>query len=119
MRAELIPALKEISPNSTENGLTMNLELEQQAMQVRSADARSRQARKNAGSGKKKRTRISIKDLIVKLAQDSRVTGQVRLEALRLLLAMGGKLPEEKHEEPKPEPIVPRGSDLGSPFPRN
>ena len=99
--------------------MTLDLEAAQIAMQERSAIARSKQARKNAGSGKKKRTRVSIKDLIIKLAKGSRVTGQVRLEALRLLLAMGGKLPEEKHEEPKPEPIVPRGSDLGTTFPRN
>ena len=98
----------------------MNLELEaaQLAMQERSQVARSKQAKLNAGSKKKKRTRTSVKELIVKLAKDSKVTGQVRLEALRLLLAMGGKLPEEKNEESKPEPAVPRGSDLGTVYPR-
>lgn len=95
------------------------LEQAQRDMQERSQIARSKQARKNAGSKKKKRTRVTLKGLIVDLIQDRKVTGQVRLEALKLLAAMGGKLPEEKHEESKPETAVPRGSDLGTPFPRN
>jgi len=99
----------------------MNLEELPQAqaeMQARSQVARSKQASRNAGSKKKKRTRVTLKSLIIDLIQDRKVVGQVRLEALKLLAAMGGKLPEEKHES-KPEPAVPRGSDLGTPFPRN
>jgi len=98
--------------------MTLDLEVAQRAMQERSKIARSKQASRNAGSKKKKRTRVTLKSLIIDLVQDRKVVGQVRLEALKLLAAMGGKLPEEKHES-KPEPAVPRGSDLGTSFPRS
>lgn len=98
--------------------MTLDLEVAQQAMQERSKIARSKQASRNAGSKKKKRTRVTLKSLIIDLIQDRKVVGQVRLEALKLLAALGGKLHEEKHEEPKPDTPVPRGSDLGTVFPR-
>ena len=97
----------------------MNLEEAQSEMQERQKLARSKTARKNAGNRKRKRTRVTLPGLIIDLIQDRKVTGQVRLEALRLLAAMKGKLPEETHdEEPKPEEPRISGADLGAVIPR-
>ena len=93
------------------------LEQAQRDMQERSQIARSKQAVRNAGSKKKKRTRVTLIGLIIDLIRNKKTTGQVKLGAIKLLAAMKGKLPEEKHE-PKPEPAVPRGSDLGTVYPR-
>ena len=60
---------------------------------------RSQAARKKGSSPKKDnklRARVSEKTLLILLAQDARVTGQYRLEAIKLLLRLGGKLPAEE-----------------------
>ena len=96
--------------------MTETLEQAQTALQEKSRVARKKRNTRNGSSPKKKqapRARLSEKTLLVLLAQDSSVTGQARLDAIKLLLQIGGKLPAE---EPKNDPITTpapvRGADL-------
>lgn len=94
------------------------LEAEQSAMQERQVIARSQRARKNAGNRKRKRTRVSIKNLLVNLAGSPKTASKVRAWAIQQLLLLGGKPVqpfEETHDEPESKPEEPRisGADLG------
>lgn len=98
-----------------------NLEAAQSAMQERSSVARSKLAKTNAR--KKKRTRVSIKKLLVDLASHSKAHGKVRAWAIQQLLLLGGK-PVQPFEEPNDEsakPEEPRitGADLVPPAARS
>lgn len=93
----------------------MTLEIDQYEMQERQQVARKK-IRRNAGS-KRKRVRVSVKSLLVGLAQHTKAPGKVRAWAIQQLLLLGGKPVqpfEESHDEPEPE-LVPAytGRDLG------
>jgi hypothetical protein len=94
------------------------LEARQQEMQERSRAERCKQNRKNAGNRKRKRTRVSIKALLVNLAGSPKTASKVRAWAIQQLLLLGGKpvqpFEELNDEEPKLNDI-PRitGADLG------
>jgi transcriptional regulator of nitric oxide reductase len=97
------------------------LEAEQSAMQERQKVARSQRARKSAGNRKRKRTRVSIKKLLVDLASQSKAHGKVRAWAIQQLLLLGGKPVQpfkesydEPELEPKPEKHKFTGADLGT-----
>ena len=95
-----------------------NLDAAQQEMQARSLAARSKQAKRNAGNRKRKRTRVSIKNLLVNLAGSPKTASKVRAWAIQQLLLLGGKPVqpfEETHDEPESKPEEPRisGADLG------
>jgi hypothetical protein len=99
----------------------MNLPEAQQEMQERQKIARSQRARKNAGNRKRKRTRVSIKALLVSLASSPKTASKVRAWAIQQLLLLGGKPVqpfEETHDdEPTPEtaPVAFTGKDLVAP----
>ena len=102
-----------------------NLEAAQSEMQERSQIARSKTARKNAGNRKRKRTRVSIKALLVNLAGSPKTASKVRAWAIQQLLLLGGKpvqpFEETNDDESKPEtPAAPAftGSDLVPPAAR-
>ena len=100
------------------------LEAEQSAMQERQVIARSQRARKNAGNRKRKRTRVSIKALLVNLAGSPKTASKVRAWAIQQLLLLQGKpvQPLEDENEPRPEakPELPYGGDqLGTEIPRD
>ena len=107
----------------------MNLEKlaeAQQGMQERSLAARSKTARKNAANRKRKRTRVSIKALLVTLAQSPKTASKVRAWAIQQLLLLGGKpvqpFEETNDDESTPEtPASPTftGSDLVPPAARS
>ena len=95
--------------------MTETLEQAQTALQEKSQVARKKRNTRNGSSPKKKqapRARVSEKTLLIWLAQNPKAK-QVQLDAVKLLLQIGGKLPAE---EPKNDPIAPpapvRGSDL-------
>ena len=95
------------------------LEVKQQEMQERQKVARTKQARKNAGNRKRKRTRVSIKALLVTLAQSPKTASKVRAWAIQQLLLLGGKPVqpfEELNDDPEPKPEEPKftGADLGT-----
>ena len=98
------------------------LEAEQSAMQERQVIARSQRARKNAGNRKRKRTRVSIKTLLVSLAESPKTASKVRAWAIQQLLLLQGKpvqpLEESHDEESKPESPPITGADLGPVAPR-
>lgn len=100
-----------------------NLEAEQLGMQERSQAARSKLARKNAGNRKRKRTRVSIKALLVDLASQSKAHGKIRAWAIQQLLLLGGKPVQpfkDSYDEPETKPEEPKftGADLGTVAPR-
>jgi hypothetical protein len=97
----------------------MNLVESQQEMLEREKVARKKR-RQRAGS-KRKRTRKSVKTLLVNLAEHAKASGKVRAWAIQQLLLLGGKPVqpfEESYDEPESKPeSVPafRGADLGRP----
>ena len=103
-----------------------NLDAAQQEMQARSLAARSKQAKRNAGNRKRKRTRVSIKALLVNLAQSPKTASKVRAWAIQQLLLLGGKpvqpFEETNDDETNSGPLVPpifSGADLVPPTPRS
>ena|SRR5271154_1191220 len=99
-----------------------NLEAAQSEMQERSRTARTKQAKRNAGNRKRKRTRVSIKKLLVDLASQSKAHGKVRAWAIQQLLLLGGKPVQpfkESYDDPESteEPRI-SGADLGPVAPR-
>lgn len=101
----------------------MNLPEAQAEMQERQKVARTKQARKNAGNRKRKRTRVSIKALLVTLAQSPKTASKVRAWAIQQLLLLGGKPVqpfEELTDDPEPKSEEPKftGADLGTVAPR-
>lgn len=95
------------------------LEQEQSVLREKSVAVRKRTQKQNARSPRKKqvpRARVSEKTLLVLLAQDSRATGRDRLDAIKLLLQLGGKLPAEEPKNDEPQQAAPastfRGADL-------
>jgi hypothetical protein len=85
---------------------------------------RQKIARKNRRAGSKKRTRVSIKKLLVDLASHPKAHGKVRAWAIQQLLLLQGKpvQPLEDENEPRPEtkPELPYGGDqLGTEIPRD
>jgi hypothetical protein len=97
----------------------MNLVESQQKMLERENVARKKR-RQKAGS-KRKRTRKSVKTLLVNLAEHAKAPGKVRAWAIQQLLLLGGKPVqpfEESYDEPESKPeSVPAftGRDLGKP----
>jgi hypothetical protein len=93
------------------------LEEKQLACQERQAVARSQRARRNAGNRKRKRTRVSIKTLLVSLAGSPKTASKVRAWAIQQLLLLQGKpvqpLEETHDEEPRTELPAITGADLG------
>ncbi len=96
------------------------LESAQVEMVERQKVARKK-VRKAAGS-KRKRTRTSVKTLLVNLAEHTKASGKVRAWAIQQLLLLSGK-PVQPFEETQdesestPETLSPtfRGADLGTP----
>jgi hypothetical protein len=95
----------------------MDLEQAQTELRDKSKEARRKRATRNGSSPKKKqapRARVSERTLLTWLAQNPNAK-QVQLDAVKLLLQIGGKLPAE---EPKNDPITPpatrefKGADL-------
>jgi hypothetical protein len=87
------------------------LEEKQEAARERAKIARSQQNKKNAGNRKRKRTRVSIKKLLVDLASHPKSTGKVRAWAIQQLLLLGGKPVqpfEESHDESETRPELAR-----------
>jgi len=84
---------------------------------------RQKIARKNRRAGSKKRTRVSIKKLLVDLASHPKAHGKTRAWAIQQLLLLGGKPVqpfEESHDEPEAKPELPYGGDqLGTEIPRD
>jgi hypothetical protein len=97
----------------------MNIEVAQQEMIERQKVARKK-VRQAAGS-KRKRTRTSVKTLLIDLARHTKASGKVRAWAIQQLLLLTGKPVqpfEESYDEPESKPeSVPafRGADLGKP----
>ena len=95
------------------------LETAQAEMLEREKVARKKR-RQRAGS-KRKRTRKSVKTLLVNLAEHAKAPGKVRAWAIQQLLLLGGKPVqpfEDSYDEPESKPeSVPafRGADLGKP----
>ncbi len=84
----------------------MNLEKlaeAQSELKERSQTARSKLAKRNAGNRKRKRTRVSIKALLVTLAQSPKTASKVRAWAIQQLLLLGGK-PVQPFEELSDDP---------------
>lgn len=94
------------------------LESAQAEMQERQKVARKK-IRQSAGK-RKKRTRVSVKTLLVDLARHTKASGKVRAWAIQQLLLLGGKPVqpfEESYDEPEKPESVPAftGRDLGKP----
>lgn len=102
--------------------MTLDLQTAQAEMTERQKLARSQRARKSAGNRKRKRTRVSIKNLLVNLAGSPKTASKVRAWAIQQLLLLGGKpvqpFEETNDDEPKPEEPRISGADLGAVIPR-
>ncbi len=91
-----------------------------QAEMVERQKLARKKARQRAGS-KRKRTRTSIKTLLIDLAKHAKASGKVRAWAIQQLLLLSGKPVqpfEESYDEPESKPeSAPafRGADLGRP----
>jgi hypothetical protein len=101
--------------------MTETLELAQTALLEKPRVARKKAQKRSSSKKKELRARVSEKTQLVWLAQDSRVNGRYRLEAIKLQLVLRGKLPvdvlREKYTEEPNDPITPpsiglTGADL-------
>lgn len=98
--------------------LSGTLEARQVELQQKSKAERSKQQSRNARNpGKAKlppRTRVSVKTLLVMIAQDTNVPGKDRVEACKILLALDKKLPVEMIKVDKEPEQAPPAAPVGA-----